>query len=143
MSENDNTPPEQPAIPGAMQHLAFQMQIVQTAQNIARESFLALTSVEGQVQAANELAAQTLNIIAPDGGLRVITMAATASVVASVVAGIIRTDLEIGGKSVPSDALIMAINMMAQQLIASHQQQMQAQAQALNDAVEADPNRAN
>lgn len=140
MSENDNNGGEQSP---AMQHLAFQMRIVQTAQHIARESFLALTSVEGQVDAANTLAAQAINIVAPDGGLRVITMAATASVVASVVMGIIRNDLEVSSKSVPSDALIMAINMMAQQLIASHQQQMQAQAQALNDAVDADPNRAN
>lgn len=130
---NDNTP-----APEALQHIAQQVAIVQMAQRITRETFTAMTSEPSSTEQSNALAAQALEVLAPNGGLRMVTMCATAAVVASVVQGVIMTDLEQDRKALPSDALIMSICMMAQHLMQSHQTRM-----ALNAAVEADPARAN
>lgn len=138
---NDNTEQDDEGQMPAdvMRQIAAQLETVQMAQQVTRETFIAMFTDEIHTTQSNALAEHALAILAPEGGMRMVTMCATAAVVASIVQGIIQTDLQEDGKAMPSDVLIMAINMMAQHLIRSNQMHTDA----LNAAVTADPNRAN
>lgn len=139
MTKTERDDDEAAEAPTMMQSLATQMQIVAMAEHVAHETLKALSADEGGTRQANVLAAQALDILTPDGGMRMVTMCAAAAVIASIVENIIQRDLQDGGGAMPSDALVMAISMIAQHVLRCDQQH----AKALNNAVKADPNRAN
>jgi hypothetical protein len=124
------------------QNLAASMRMVTLAERIAKETLKALIATPGGIEHGNKLAGDALAIITGPGSQRMIAMTAAAAIVASLVNEIVQSDLADNGKALPSDALVMAVGMMAQQLIKMHQTRTASADGQLDAAVKADPNHA-